>query len=260
MKNCAEIDPLMTPYVDGETDPETRRAVETHLVDCPPCRERAEAEQVARRLVRERAATLVGPAPAGLRARCVGAVPTTGAHAAAPVAGSSGRRSFAVRRWLPLSMAATVLLAVTGVFIAGQQERLQAAFAAQLAIDHQKCFQEFGTGHPQIDETQAEARLAADHGLDVDVPGSAAAEQIELVDVRSCDYDSGHMAHLLYEVEGRPVSLYVIPETQQSERALEVMAHQARFWSSDEAAYVLVGQERADDMDKVVAYMRGYER
>jgi anti-sigma factor (TIGR02949 family) len=255
MKNCAEIDPLMTPFVDGETDPETRRAVETHLSDCPPCRERAEIEQMARRLMREGAATLAGPAPVGLRARCLAAVPA----AVAPVV-SSGRRSFGVRRWLPLSMAATLLLAVTGVFIAGQQERLQAAFAAQLAIDHQKCFHEFGTGHPQIDEIQAEAKLAAEHGLEVDVPGSAAADQIELVDVRSCDYDRGHMAHLLYEVEGRPVSLYVIPETRQSERSLEVMDHQARLWSSNEAAYVLVGQERADDMDKVVAYMRGYGR
>ena len=44
MKNCAEIDRLMTPYVDDEVDTRTRRAVQAHLVDCPPCRERADAE------------------------------------------------------------------------------------------------------------------------------------------------------------------------------------------------------------------------
>ena len=253
MKNCADIDLLMTPYVDDEVDTTERQAVDVHLADCARCRDRADAERTARRIVRSHASTLTRPAPAALRARCVSAVPSSGTPA---------RRMRAVglvRRWVPLSMAATVLLAVAGVFMAGQQERLEASFAAQLVIDHEKCFAEFGTGHPRLDAAQAEARLAVDHGYDVSVPPSSDREQIELVDVRSCDYDGGQMAHLLYEVEGRPVSVFVEPEAWHAERSLEVVGHQTRFWSADEAAYVLVCGNAAD-MDKVAAYMQGYER
>ena len=195
MKKCADIDRLMTPYVDGEVDTATQRAVQAHLVDCPPCRERADTERSARRIVRSRASTLTRPASAALRARCVGAVPST--ETPAPPT----RIGLRVRRWVPLSMAASLLLAVTGVFMVGQQERLEAAFVAQLAIDHQKCVAEFGIGHPPLDAVQAETRLAA-LGLNVSIPAIDDHAQMDLVDVRSCDYDGGRMAHLLYELDG----------------------------------------------------------
>ena len=106
-------------------------------------------------------------------------------------------------------MVATVLLVVAGVFLVGQQERLEAAFVAQLVLDHEKCFTQFGAGHPRLDAPQAEARLAA-FGFDVSVPASSEDDQIVLVDVRSCDYDGGRMAHLLYEVAGQAVSFFVV--------------------------------------------------
>ncbi len=164
MKTCDEIDSLMTPYVDDEVDPAVRQAIDAHLGQCPPCHERAQTERAARRLVRPRMSALTGVAPASLRARCVGAVPS---HAAASRPVARGSR---VRQWMPLSIAATLLLALGGVFVAGQQGRLEAAFAAQLAIDHEKCFAEFGTGHPPLDAAEAEARLAAVHGVEVRVP------------------------------------------------------------------------------------------
>ncbi len=250
MKNCADIDLLMTPYVDGEGDTANWRAVHAHLVDCPPCRERADAERAARRIVRSRASALLWPAPAALRARCVGAVPSSGTPA------PRTRLGLRVRRWVPLSMAATLLLAVAGVFMVGQQERLEAAFVAQLAIDHQKCFTEFGTGHPPLDAAQAEARLAT-YGLDVSVPASDDHEQIELVDARSCDYDGGHMAHLLYDVDGQSFSLFVIPEARYGDGTFEVLGQQERLWSNDAEACVLVGPKDGEAMEKVAAYLRG---
>ncbi|MDP6582484.1 MAG: hypothetical protein QF681_17675, partial [Vicinamibacterales bacterium] len=211
-----------------------------------------DAERSARDVVRSHASTLTRPAPTALRARCLGAVPSSASLA------RNNWGGLRVRRWVPLSIAATVLLAVVGVFMAGQQERLEASFAAQLAIDHEKCFHEFGTGHPRLDAAEAEARLATEHGFDVSVPAGGDVEQIELVDVRSCAYDGGHIAHLLYEVEGQSVSLYVLPDERLAERSLEVVGHQTQLWSDDEAAYVLVCAG-ATDMDKVAAYMRGYE-
>ena len=105
-------------------------------------------------------------------------------------------------------------------------------------------------------DAEAEARLAA-FGLHVSVPASDDHEQIELVDVRSCDYDGGPMAHLLYEVEGQSFSLFVIPEARHAEGTLEVLGHQERLWSNDREACVLVGPEDAVAMDKVAAYVRG---
>jgi anti-sigma factor RsiW len=155
-------------------------------------------------------------------------------------------------------LAATVLLAVAGVFMAGQQERLEVAFVAQLAIDHDKCFTEFGTGHPRLDAAQAEAQLAAKFGIDITVRASADGADLDLVDVRFCDYDGGTMAHLLYEVVGQPVSFFAIPGGQ-GERSLEVMGLQARLWSNDAAACVLLGREDVEVMDKVASYMQGYK-
>lgn len=219
MKTCDEIDSLMTPYVDNEVDLAARQAIDAHLGQCPPCHERAQTERAARRLVRSRMSALAGAAPASLRARCVGAVPAP-ASASRPIV-----RGSRVRRWVPLSMAATLLLALGGVFVAGQQGRLEAAFAAQLAIDHEKCFAEFGTGHPPLDAAEAEARLAAVHGVEV--------------------------------------SLVVVPDVRHTERSLDVVGHQARLWSTDDVGYVLIGDgASADDdaaMDRVAAYMRAYE-
>jgi anti-sigma factor RsiW len=255
MTICQEIDSLMTPYVDGEVDFAVKQAVEDHLGDCELCRARARTEEAARRLVQAGASTLSASAPASLRARCVGAVST---RDAAPRPASRGSRT---RRWLPLSMAATLLLAVGGVFMVGQQERLEAAFAAQLAIDHEKCFTEFGTGHPPLDAAAAEDYLATEHGVDVVVPVGDDQEHVELVDARSCEYEGGRMAHLLCEVEGRQVSLFVVPDGSRAERSLEVVGHQARLWSAADVGYVLVGDAGdAEVMDKVAAYMRAYGR
>jgi anti-sigma factor RsiW len=248
MKNCAEIDRLMTPYVDDEVDTRTRRAVQAHLVDCPPCRERADAERTARRIVRSHTSTLTRPAPAALRAKCVCAVPSSGTPAPRP------RLGLRVRRWVPLSMAATLLLAVAGVFMMGQQERLEAAFVAQLAIDHQKCFTELGTGHPPLNSVQAAARLAT-LGIEVSVP-TADDEWIALVDVRSCDYDGGPMAHLLYEVDGQSFSLFVVPKARHGEGTFEVLGQQEHLWLSAGEACVLVGPQDAVAMDEVIAYVR----
>ena len=35
---CVEVVELVSDYLDGELDPETRRRVSEHLALCPPCR------------------------------------------------------------------------------------------------------------------------------------------------------------------------------------------------------------------------------
>src|ERR1700751_646811 len=71
MHNCDSLDPLVTPFVDGELSDADRRAVEEHLRLCPPCRSRVAAERTVHDLVRARKATLCkAVAPDALHACC----------------------------------------------------------------------------------------------------------------------------------------------------------------------------------------------
>ena len=239
MKTCPDIEPLVTPYVDGEAGREGCAAVEAHLAVCPPCRARAAAEKAARQIVRARAGLLAERAPASLRQRCsrltaspdkpipAAREPLTGLR----VARMPGMpRMPGTRRRVPLSLAANLVLAIGAIFVYGMTNRLEAAFVAQLTVDHAKCFIETKFGS-RIDANEAETRLVSLYGWDIPVPPGSSAEQIELVDVRRCMHADGYMAHLLYEHQRRAVSLFVLPDTARRERLLEIMEHDALIWS-----------------------------
>ena len=98
-------------------------------------------------------------------------------------------------------MAAALLLAVGGVFLVGQSQRLEAAFAAQLAIDHERCFTHLDDVDTGFGQSDAEVSLAALSGVDVALP--AESPEFDLVDVRRCLYDDGAMAHVLVPVARR---------------------------------------------------------
>ena len=250
--SCQDVDALMTPYVDGEADAAEVAAVEAHLTRCPTCRQRASGERAARHVLQARASVLGEPAPVGLRARCVAATPTTGnVEAPGVVAGWTGRAV----GWVPLSMAATLMLAVGGVFFLGQNQRLEAAFAAQLAIDHDKCFMSLEDVTPGFDHEQA-VGLASDHGLEVALPRESG--QFDLVDVRQCLYDEGDMVHVLCEWQGQPVSLFVVPNRSCRERVLEIVDHNAVTWSDAENAYALVADQGSVEIGEVATYVREF--
>src|SRR5260221_7789630 len=202
IKPCRELEEHFAPYVDGEEPPDARRLVEAHLADCPPCLDRADAERSARDLVVEHRAGLREAAPAALRARC----------AALCSPSSAGPRRSAlssIRRWAPLSLAATLVLAVAGVFVFGLNDRVE-ALAAGLALDHVKCFRSIGN------PSHADASVAArdwqhDQGWPIVVPQSEPAQQLTLVDVRRCFTTDGRSAHMMYTWRGAPLSLYLLP-------------------------------------------------
>src|SRR6478736_3024874 len=74
MMNCKALDPLVTPYIDGEVGDDDRRAIVEHLRQCPPCYSRVSAERVVHDLLRARAQALDTPrAPDTLRRACADA-------------------------------------------------------------------------------------------------------------------------------------------------------------------------------------------
>jgi len=256
MTSCREIDANPTAYVDGEASPDQRRAVETHFRACPTCRGHADIERSMREVMRSRGSALAEPASETLRARCVAAVPDTvlGGREASRAAGAGPPRTGrGAPAWAPLSIAATVLLAVAAAFGASQHERLSTAFAAQLAKDHERCFADAVDLVADFGRDQAEARVR-ELGVDVAMPAESAS--FDVLDVRGCLYDEGQMAHVLCTWEGQPVSLFVVPGRSARDGEIEIVGHDAVIWSRGDLRFVLVAEHGPVEIDRVAAYVR----
>jgi anti-sigma factor (TIGR02949 family) len=249
IKTCRELDEHLTPYVDGEEAPAVQRSVETHLAACPPCLEHAEAETAARKLVHEHRDDLRVGAPPGLRARCTALQSLAAARHAHRLQGSI------LRRWVPLSLAATLVLAVAGVFIFGLNDRVE-ALATSLAVDHVKCFKVGGVTPAHADPAVAARDWVRDQGWAVVVPQSAPAQELTLVDVRRCFSSDGRAAHMMYTWRGTPLSLYVLPESIGHDRAVDKMGHEAVIWCANDRTYAVVAKGHPRDLTSVVDYMK----
>jgi anti-sigma factor RsiW len=263
IKNCGDLDERLTPYVDGEAAPETRRAVDGHLAACPPCKEHAHAEAAARDAVLEHRSALRARAPEALRTRCANlqssafATASAFAEASADKSAGQGSRSL-VRRWAPLSLAATIVLAVAGVFVFGLNDRVE-ALAASLAVDHVKCFKVTGKG-AHVDAPAAEKEWLADQGWSVVVPPASPAEQLTLVDVRRCFSTDGRAAHMMYSWRGAPVSLYVLPENVGRDQVVQKVGQQAVIWCANNRTYAVVAEGQPKDLTPIVTYMKAHVR
>ena len=255
IKTCRELDEQLTPYLDGEAPPEARRLVEAHLAACPPCLDRAGDERSARAILVEHRAELRAAAPPALRARCLALRASALATGSAPPA----RRSAALlRRWAPLSLAATLVLAVAGVFVFGLNDRVE-ALAASLALDHVKCFNVART--PVHDDAVVAARdWQQDQGWEIVVPQSEPAQQLTLVDVRRCFTTDGRSAHMMYTWRGAPLSLYVLPEDIGRDRVVDKMGRQAVIWCANRRTYAVVADGHPRDLSRVIDYMKAHAR
>jgi len=253
--NCRDLEAHLAPYVDDEEPPTTRRAIDAHLDACPPCRRHAETEAAARELVRSHRETLAVRAPESLRARCAAQAQSGSGGIENRVIGNRviddrviddrriddrriSNRPSAIRRWVPLSLAATLVLAVAGVFLFGLNNRVE-ALAASLAVDHVKCFKVSGTDK-HADAAGAELRWQQDQGWPIVVPPTTAAEQLTLVDVRRCFTTDGRSAHMMYTWRGAPLSLYVLPENLGHDRVVDRMGHEAVIWCANSRTYAVV--------------------
>ena len=247
---CDELDPLLAPYVDDEAPPQDRSTVDAHLGACPPCRGRVAGERTAKAVLHARRDTLRPAAPEALRGRCR-------AIQSAPSA-ATGRVPF-TRRWVPLSLAATLVLAVAGVFIFGLSDRVD-VFAAQLALDHVKCFKltpdRIATGDP----VALGRNWANQHGWALQVPSSAPAQGLELLGIRRCGSTQGRVAHVMYRWRGEPLSVYVLPASiaspQAVQKIVDTFGHEAVVWSKDGRTYAVVARGAPAELAQVASYVR----
>lgn len=164
-------------------------------------------------------------------------------------------------RWVPLSVAATLLLAIGGLF--GYSAFNQAeALAAQLALDHVKCAK-FASS-PQDPAVAAKQWLTA-NGWSVQVPASAPERDLEFIAVRRCLVTEGRTAHLMYKWRGEPLSLFVVPDALRDgspQHTVDKLGHEAIMWTANDRTYVVVARGRPEEpeMQPVVRYMKAHVR
>jgi len=252
MSKCRDLDPLFAPYADGDVAAEERASVETHLDRCPPCRDNVAEQRTVRAVVAACRPSLRANAPNALRARCA-------AHA-----GKARPRRSIVRRivqqpWIPLSLAATLVIAVAAAFIIGVNDKVE-AIAAQLTLDHVKCFQFAPERLQHTDAATAAHEWAAKQGWQIDVPASSSNNGLELLGVRRCAMSSGRIAHVMYMWHGEPLSMFVVPRAvggvPDRQEFVEKFGHEAVIWSGKDRTYVLLARARRTEMAPVIAYVR----
>jgi anti-sigma factor RsiW len=245
--NCREVENRLPSYVDG-LETSSAAAIAAHLETCAACRELAHAQSAARAVLKARAAQLAPLAPPGLRTRILA---NTANQASEPVLAWSGRlTAFAAALMIVLTIGA-VLLPVATV-------RSTAVLAAQLALDHLKCFTIEGDadGEP-IPAAQAEATLKQEFDFAVTVPASLGAEKLELMAVRRCLYGDGRAAHVMYRLDGEPVSLFIIPGLTRPAAELSLFGHDQVVWTAGDRTYMLIAPATSrSKLGRVASYLQ----
>jgi anti-sigma factor RsiW len=249
---CREVEAFFAPYVDEEAAGPDRAAVDAHLQACGPCRDRVASERIAREVLRTRRAGLRPCATDALRTRCA-------AQRIVPaIKGGLVTR----RTWVPLSLAAALLLAIGGtLFVAGNTVEV---LAAQLAVDHIKCFQ-FPPDRGAVDPLAEARKWEAGYGWPLKVPASAESEHLELIGVRRCLSTEGRIAHLMYRWRGQPLSVFVVnsrvrrPEGASGsivETSLDKMGEHAIIWTRADRTYAVVAHDSSPALQQVARYVR----
>jgi anti-sigma factor RsiW len=251
MPSCTSIDPLVTPYVDGEIDTAAKEALEQHMQVCPTCRARVGRERAVRDLAcASRTQLCSEPAPAALHARCA----AIGRESVRPVAvpAAAGWRA----RLGPLALAATLVLIVGGAFLYPLTARSTRVMAAELALDHMKCSLVNGLAGTAQSTAHVEASLASNFGWPARLPERPEQAGLELVGERTCLYGQGLIAHVMYRHEGHVVSVFMLPDAVRKEAIVSVLGHRAAVWSIGGRTFVLMGREPHDELQRMASFVK----
>jgi len=252
--NCKTLDPLVTPYVDGELDAANRAEVDAHLRVCPPCHSRVAAERNVKELLQTRKAVFQQQgAPPALRAKCAGIAGTAGfkARTAARPAQSSTWRT----RLTPYALAASLVVIVGGAFLYELTDRSVRVLAAELTADHVKCFglnRLLGTHEAA---SVVEGSIGSSFAWPLHLPEGPERAGLELVGARPCLYGEGRIAHIMYRHNGHPVSVFMLPKTSRAEALVDVMGHEAAVWSIGDRTFVLIAREPRGEVERMASFV-----
>ncbi len=249
MPQCHQIDPLVTPYIDGDIGAADRDVVDRHLRACHACRGRVNAEQAVHALLDARRFALAdGAAPPALRGRCASLAQAS--EAALPRAATWCARAPAA------ALAASLVLIVGGAFVYEATERSTTVMAAELTADHVKCFRIINNLLGTHQEASAvESSMASAFDWPMHLPEHAERAGLDLVGARPCLYGEGVVAHIMYRHNGNPVSVFMLPKTARADDLVEVMGHQAVIWSVGNRTFVLIARESRAEVERMTAFV-----
>jgi anti-sigma factor RsiW len=280
----------VTPYIDGELSAAERDLVAAHVRVCAPCHSRVAAEQAVRTLIHARKSTLSAiHAPESLRAKCNDAarldslraadvaVPASPMSVSAPSAPSapstlsptgastrprvdprfSGATAVPWRtRLAPLALAASLVLVVGGAFVYQVTDASARVMAAELTADHVKCFAMNRMLDTHDLPTTVESSMFSGFGWNMHLPEEPSRAGLELVGARPCLYGEGKIAHIMYRHDGRPVSLFMLPNASRSRELIQVLGHQAAIWCVGNRTFVLISREPKRDVEQMASFVQ----
>lgn len=154
-----------------------------------------------------------------------------------------------------MSLAATLLLAVSGVFVLGLTPKAQ-ALAFQLTLDHMGCSRSAPAAEAGVLETST--HWAEQYGWPLRPARSADQPRLRLTGLRRCFVADGRVAHLLYEWRGETVSVFVLPsEALRAPAVVRRFGYDSVMWSRNGRTYVVLSRStRRPDFDPVVQYVK----
>jgi len=278
MPNCTQIDPLVTPYVDGELPAADRALVTEHVRVCAPCHSRVVAEQAVRTLIHARKSAFTAiNAPEALRVRCsdlarlqpraavASAVDRArgvadGARAFGRTSADDARRFSGAALWrtrlAPIALAASLVLVVGGAFVYQITDKSARVMAAELTADHVKCLALNRVLTTHDAPMAVESSMFAAFGWQAHLPEEPARADLELVGARPCLYGEGKIAHIMYRHQGRPVSLFMLPNATRSRELVEVLGHQAAIWCVGNRTFVLISREPRREVEQMASFVQ----
>jgi len=268
MPNCSQIDPLVTPYVDGELPAAERAVVTEHVRVCAPCHSRVVAERAVRTLIQARKTAFTAiNAPESLRVRCretarqphsrdAGArapdIPAVRVNSRFAGASAVPWRS----RLAPVALAASLVVVVGGAFVYQITDKSARVMAAELTADHVKCLALNRLLDTHDAPMAVESSMLAAFGWQAHLPEEPGRADLELVGARPCLYGEGKIAHIMYRHRGRPVSLFMLPNATRSRELVEVLGHQAAIWCVGNRTFVLISREPKRDVEQMASFVQ----
>lgn len=259
MALCSDREGLRAQWADGTLNAADSARLSSHAAQCPACAGDAARQRWVHQALRARADLLREPAPEALRARIQGVLRPDNV-----VSIAAGRRAAAptrspVWRWVPRSAAAALLLAVSGLLLAGALGPRGVLLAAELALDHIKC-RVIAAVDPSARPPDIERRWEAERGWAIHVPASAPDRGVTLLGLRTCLFHEGHMAHVMYDLRGQRLSLFVMPAGESPALDVDVFGQRAVSWAHRGRTYALVADADSTLPADVAAYFEAEAR
>ena len=157
---------------------------------------------------------------------------------------------------MPLALAATLVLFIGGALLYQMTARSAPLMAAELTADHLKCFglnKVLGTHQAP---TAVESSFASRFGWHVRLPEASDRVDLELVGGRPCLYAEGRVAHIMYRHNGKPVSVFMLPNTVRQAEVVTVIGHEAVIWPVDDRTFVLIARQPRAEVTRLASFLQ----